>query len=170
MRPFNRKHSGSDGKKNEHNSWMWLSFALMGLLIATGLTIPQASGATLTLADVFNRLTKIDALTEVIQAKTDHLPLDPAGASLVQTRSSQASVNDLQKMVSAVREKTDTIPKNVATRNFVNASIVDAKAEINAHTDAEIANVTTQITNVDMVSGIPHYIIKSDNSDRKSVV
>lgn len=160
--PLDEKDGREKSSTHNSNNWKRLSFCLMGLIVM-GFIIPQASGeAAATLTDVFGKIIKIEEIAGAIKGKTDNLPSDPASGSMVNTRASQSSVNNLQNTVNAVKARTDLIPRNPATAAIVNASISGAQIAINSHTDAAVANATTKIVNADMADGITRYTIHSD--------
>jgi hypothetical protein len=107
-----------------HNTWKYLSIALMAVL-AVGFSFPQAfahvtSSLTHNFGHVLDAVNAIKSDIGAIKAKTNNLPTDPASNSVVNTRSSQTSVDDLQSKVDTITSQTDKIPVDPATEASVN--------------------------------------------------
>ena len=92
-----------------NRTWKYLSFALIGILAAGGVStaMPQASAHITT--NVQHMLEHIYSFVDGIEAKTNNLPADPASNTVVDTRASQTSVNNLQTTATAIKTNTDTI-------------------------------------------------------------
>ena len=92
-----------------NRTWKYLSFALIGLLAAgsTVSFIPQASAHITT--NVQHMLEHIYAFVDGIEAKTNNLPADPASNTVVNTRASQTSVNNLQTTANGIGTKVTNI-------------------------------------------------------------
>jgi hypothetical protein len=81
------------------SSWKYLSIGLMAIL-AVGFSFPQAFGNITN--NTQHMLQHIYNFVDGIEAKTDNLPSDPASNTVVNTRASQESVDNLQTTVNAI--------------------------------------------------------------------
>ena len=97
---------------NENNSkrWKYLSFALIGILAAGSMVsfVPQQASAHIT-TSVQHMLEHIYSFVDGIEAKTNNLPADPASNTVVNTRASQTSVNNLQTTANGIGTKVTNI-------------------------------------------------------------
>jgi hypothetical protein len=86
------------------NKWKYLSFALIGILAAgsTVSFVPQASAHITT--NVQHMLEHIYNFVDGIEAKTNNLPADPASNTVVNTRASQSSVDNIAAQTGEILE------------------------------------------------------------------
>jgi hypothetical protein len=139
-------------------TWKHLSIGLMAML-AVGFSFPQAfAHITTSLShNVGHLLEVLNAIrTDVgaIKAKTDNLPTDPASNTLVNTRSSQASVDDLQADVDAVKAQTDNIPTDPADQSLIDAQLAGIQSDTDdiqtSIADLELGAAEPKTINVDL--------------------
>ena len=81
---------------------------MIGILAAgsTASFVPQQASAHIT-TNVQHMLEHIYTFVDGIEAKTNNLPADPASNTVVNTRSSQTSVNSLQTTANTINTKID---------------------------------------------------------------
>jgi len=107
-------------------AWKFSTLGLLAIL-AISLSIPQAAAHITN--NTQHMLTHIYNFVDGIEAKTDNLPSDPASNTVVNTRSSQASVDDLQSDVDAIRSQTDIIPTDPADQSLIDTQLASIQSD-----------------------------------------
>ena len=115
---------------NENNNskrWKYLSFALIGILAAgsTVSFVPQQASAHIT-TNVQHMLEHIYTFVDGIEAKTNNLPADPASNTVVNTRASQTSVDNLQTTANTINTKLPADPASQSATGRPTGSYTDA--------------------------------------------
>ena len=125
---------------HERNRWKYLSFALIGILAAGGTlaSVPQASAHMTT--NVQHMLEHIYSFVDGIEAKTNNLPADPASNTVVNTRASQTSLDNLKSTL----EQTETDIVGAVSTRADGTNYTPARAENLDNLDETISSRASQ--------------------------